>query len=241
LAEESLRRLYLRRPDLRHKHSVTARGPEECKRLFRFTFMADFGLQWRVPSYVRWLHRQDHTVAYEYYRRLLQLLTWRCPGSPLVLKNPPHLANIDAILKAFPDANFIWLHRNPLEVVPSICSLRSTLMRRVPVQVGPGVAWRLADSVAKAASQRERANRNQFHDVKYSDLVKDPLAVAEGAYRRFGYDVTDAMRARMSAWLEANPPNRYGVHRYSLAQYGLDADTVARLFSEYCARFDVEM
>ena len=46
-------------------------------------------------------------------------------------------------------------------------------------------------------------------------------------------------RAAMQAFLTANPKNKHGVHRYSLAQYGLDRETELARFKVYCDRFDI--
>ena len=45
----------------------------------------------------------------------------------------------------------------------------------------------------------------------------------------------------MQRFLDANPKNKEGVHRYSLAQYGLDRDAEMRRFADYCARFDIRV
>ncbi len=242
LAEERLDRRRARFPDLEHKHETTATGPEECKRLFNFTFMSDFGAKWRVPSYMRWLNAQDRTESYRYYRRLLQLLTWRCRGDHLVLKSPSHLANIDALLRVFPDANVVWLHRNPLFVVPSICSLRSTLMgtfQRVPK--GWQVLRHCSDSIRKALAFRDSEHPEHFHDVQYKDLLKDAFQVVKGIYCRFGYELPGDMRQKVSDWLAGHPQHKHGVHRYRLEDYGLEPDAVKAQFSDYCHRFGIEM
>ena len=41
----------------------------------------------------------------------------------------------------------------------------------------------------------------------------------------------------MRAFLAANPKDKHGAHRYSLEQFGLDADEQDRRFAAYRARF----
>jgi hypothetical protein len=43
----------------------------------------------------------------------------------------------------------------------------------------------------------------------------------------------------MNRFIDANPKNKHGVHRYSLAQYGLNRETEMRRFGDYCARFNI--
>ena len=50
---------------------------------------------------------------------------------------------------------------------------------------------------------------------------------------------TDEARRRMTAYLAANPRGQYGVHRYSLEDFGLTRAAQAPLFAEYCERFRI--
>jgi phosphatidylethanolamine-binding protein (PEBP) family uncharacterized protein len=58
-------------------------------------------------------------------------------------------------------------------------------------------------------------------------------------YAFLGWTFTDTARARMEAFLAANPKNKHGVHRYSLEQYGLDRKREQARFAAYCERFDI--
>jgi hypothetical protein len=43
----------------------------------------------------------------------------------------------------------------------------------------------------------------------------------------------------VATWLAANPPDRYGRHRYTLEQFGLRAEEVHDRFAAYMRRFDL--
>jgi hypothetical protein len=43
----------------------------------------------------------------------------------------------------------------------------------------------------------------------------------------------------MLAFIAANPKNKHGVHKYSLAQYGLDRAQELERFRRYCERFGI--
>jgi len=62
-----------------------------------------------------------------------------------------------------------------------------------------------------------------------------------GIYRRFGFDITAEVLQRMQKYLADNPQHKHGVHRYSLARCGLDADTERARFSTYIADFNVPL
>ena len=43
----------------------------------------------------------------------------------------------------------------------------------------------------------------------------------------------------MQAWLDDNPQDKFGVHEYRLAQYGLSKPKLEPLFERYFSRYDV--
>jgi hypothetical protein len=65
------------------------------------------------------------------------------------------------------------------------------------------------------------------------------MAVVDGIYRHFGLRLSEQARARMSAYLADNPQHKNGAHRYSLEDFGLDAESVTARFKHYTEQFQV--
>lgn len=63
-------------------HPMSARGGQECVRMFAGTFCSMiFTVQYRLPDYHHWLmHEAVHSVAYHYHRKYLQHLESGVPG-----------------------------------------------------------------------------------------------------------------------------------------------------------------
>jgi hypothetical protein len=80
----------------------------------------------------------------------------------------------------------------------------------------------------------------RFLDVYYSDLVRDPIATVRRIYAHCDLRFTDALATRMRRFLADHPKDKHGVHRYSLAQFGLSPDEVAIDFQAYVSRFKPE-
>ena len=82
-----------------------------------------FSVQYRLPSYYRWLlYEADHHPAYGYHRMFLQHLQSGVAGQWL-LKSPAHLWQLDALVAEYPDALIVQTHRDPLNVISSISAL----------------------------------------------------------------------------------------------------------------------
>ena len=123
-AEAGLAMMYETFPLMRSMHHQEATTATECQDLlgmsFRTVHFDGFG---RVPSYMQLGRRLRHAETYRYHRRVLQLLQWHCPPRLWHLKTPVHMFALDALLEAYPDARFLWSHRDPAKVLGSVCSL----------------------------------------------------------------------------------------------------------------------
>lgn len=234
-------------PQLATAHYVNPNGPEECNTLFEHEFVSTlFELRAHVPSYSEWLTAHDMVAPYVYYRQQLQLLGWRCPGDHWVLKAPAHLLSLDALLNVFPDACIIQTHRDPLKVLPSICSLcamvRGIYTDNVDLNsVGEHWLNRLANGLEREMQVRESANSAQFYDVNYSALLRDPIGTVRQIYDYFGYPFSTRMEENLNYWISENPQHKHGVHRYSLEQFGLNPGVVNSRFANYRERFNISV
>jgi len=238
-ARKSMGLLYRLSPRLATAHEFEAESPEEDNNLFAHEFAAGIlGFMFDVPDYVRWLNQQDLVPGYRSMKRQLQLLSWKYRGDYWVLKAPAHLYGLDALLAVFPDANLVVTHRDPLQVIPSVCSLaagfRGILADRLDLRrLGAEFAEAMAVGPARAAAARADADPARFFDVPYKRLTADPVGTVRDVCRHFGYDFSPDYEARARGWLARNPQHKHGVHRYRLDDFGLDAGTVNRHFAAY--------
>nr|VFJ69482.1 MAG: Sulfotransferase family protein [Candidatus Kentron sp. FM]VFJ70166.1 MAG: Sulfotransferase family protein [Candidatus Kentron sp. FM]VFK18105.1 MAG: Sulfotransferase family protein [Candidatus Kentron sp. FM] len=229
-------------PGLMDIHPLKAEWPDECSWLFRNCFSTlSYGVNHFIPGYVQWLLSRDMTQEYRYFRKQLQAILSLRPGSPLVLKDPLHLWHLPALLKTFPDARVIQLHRAPQEVVPSGISL----VRIVPV--GEATIRPLSEivdyylNILTAGLERMLVSRAQspqghFIDLGYRELVANPEAAMEKLYAELGMDFSPQSRAGVRQWLSQGRRHT-GKHHYQLADFGLTARDVEQRFVAYHERF----
>ena len=247
MAERQIRWFHRLNPEFRSIHPTGARLPEECLIITSHSFLSfQFNTAHFVPSYQTWLEQQDLRPSYETHRRFLQHLQWGSAGERWVLKAPAHVFGLDALYDVSPAAGVILMHRDPVEVVASVASLhaslRSTFSANVDSKlVGAEQAARWADGIDRALAARDRgcAPPDRFLDVHYTDLIRDPTAVARRVYEHFGIPLTVTVEARWRRFLNDNPQNKHGRHRYDLGSFGLRAEEERERFRTYRERFDL--
>ncbi len=232
-------------PDQMRKHPVLADGRVECSHLQMSTFES---LQWwglcQVHGYAAWLDTRPLDEPYRWLKEHLQLLQADLPGNHWVLKSPAHFLRLDTVLRTFPRARVVMLHRDPVKVLASTFSLLSSGHAMTsPRPDSERLAARNLESLVSGADRvvevRKHADPNQFLDVGYGELVRDPIGTVSRIHRwaELPHDAKVDQAVRRA--LKENPPDRFGRHTYSAD--GADAAIVRKRFSQYSERFAREI
>ena len=234
-------------PGLQVIHPIGAQLPEECSTITAREFQSrNYDYVFDVPSYYQWFVNRSQVDVYEAHRRYLQHLQFRVKKERWLLKAPQHLAFIADLFRVYPDAEVIFTHRAPTEVMPSMSSLiyqmRFLTQRSVdPARVGREQldrwGWALDRSLGARVEMPDKAD--QIVDLRFNDLIRDPLAAVEGIYERFGWPIDEDVRHRMRTFLDDNPRGKHGTHRYTLDMFGLSPDEVNERMASYADRFDL--
>lgn len=232
-------------PNMRAIHHEEPDGPTECISVMSQDFKS---LSWEaitnVPSYSRWLLGTDHTSAYEYHRRVLQVLQHDGVRGRWTLKSPHHAIALDALTSVYPDARLVLLHRDPVMLCASVCSLIANLTSCFSdADPRPYVAehWvaMLEESITRIDAFRAAHPEHPIVDVDYVEFVANPVATVSNIYDKVGDAIDPRTYAAMAAYANAHPKNTLGVHTYDLADYGLDVDAIRERFAGYRARYGV--
>jgi hypothetical protein len=224
-------------------HDVVAGEPDECLYMMLQRFVHNtFGAALATPSYDEWWMAQDETPNYYRHRDNLKLIGCNEPHKRWLLRNISHLLYLDSLLRVFPDAHIVFTHRDPVPVVPSVCSLIMIGQRAIlGPQADPHACGRREVELWSIAIKRALKVRDQhperFHDVFFNDFVRDSIGVVRGIYRRFGLALDDAVEQKMRNWLDAHAQSRPGFHQYTPEQYGLTKEEIRRKYQEYTDRY----
>jgi len=197
-----------------------------------------------VPAYDDWLMAVDQRSAYEYHRRVLQVLQSGGVRGRWTLKSPHHAIALDALTEVYPDAHLVLLHRDPVVLCGSVCGLIATLSSTFSdadhrAYVGRHWSTKLEESVRRIDEFRAAHPERTIIDVQYTDLVADPAGTVARIYAACDDELSDDARAAIVDYVARNPKGRFGAHQYDLAEYGLDAGEIRKRFAAYSDRYAV--
>jgi hypothetical protein len=232
-------------PLMKTMHHSEATTATECQDLMGMSFRTGhFDGFAHVPSYMAWVVEADMRETYRYHRRVLKLLQWHCPPTLWHLKTPVHMFALDALVDAYPNARFLWSHRDPTKVLGSVCSLihytRSwSSDRDDAVELGAQQLelWWLG--VHRAMEFRNRVGDERFADISFKDLQEDPVAALAKGLSQVGVNFDETSAEAVSQWARTHQPGSAGAHSYELSEFGLDPDRIRERFSPYYAAFEV--
>jgi omega-hydroxy-beta-dihydromenaquinone-9 sulfotransferase len=149
----------------------------------------------------------------------LQKLTFKDPRR-LVLKSPPHTSRIPILLEMFPDAKFVHIVRNPYVVYPSTVNLWKAFHRKHGLQK-PEAPW-LEEHVFTTLSRmyehyeagKKRLDPSRLHELKYEDLVRDPVGEMRNVYEKLKLGGFEAVQPRIEAYFAEKKD--YSTNKYEL-------------------------
>ncbi len=231
-------------PRMRSMMNSEPEAPTECQDLMGMSFRTfHFDGVVRVPGYLAWVMHCDMRETYTYHRRVLKLLQWHCPPTLWHLKTPVHMFALDALVEAYPNAKFLWSHRDPAKVLASVCSLIQYVRswssdRDDPKELGAEQLECWAEAVCRAMDFRKRVGDNRFVDVSFADLNADSVGTLDRSYSQLGLTFSEDARTRVQEWADGHRPGSRGEHNYRLDDYGLTEEQVRARFADYLSTYD---
>ena len=208
---------------------VTYKSPAEDEFALAILSLESPLLAWTFPRrsrvYDRYLtfrnvNGQEQSRWEQAFLLLMKKLTVKYEGRQLLLKSPTHTGRIALLLKLFPDAKFIHIHRNPYDVFKSTRKLYDTAV--IPSQAQkPTNGWDPIDRILRQYvdmydaffEQKEQIPDGNFTEVAFEDLEREPLKVARYIYETLGLGGFDLAEPRMREYLDSVANYKKNAHR----------------------------
>jgi len=170
----------------------------------------------------------------EYYSELVKKHIYSHDGRRYISKNPSYSPKVKTLHQYFPDAKFINIVRNPLQVIPSTISLYS---KHCKTYGNPENEYNLQESVIEHSKHwylyphqyLKTLPQDQYIQILYKDLVADPEGTIRDIYQRFNFEISPEFSEVLL--VEAEKAKSYkSTHSYSLKKMGLSKQRIQREF-----------
>ncbi len=160
----------------------------------------------------------------------------------LIMKSPPHTGRIEELSRLFPGAKFVHIVRDPYTIFPSTRRLWVSLDWPQGLQHPHD---RNLDEYVFASfermyrgfnRQREKIVPSQLCEIRYEDLVRDPVGQVRTIYEKLELGDFEQVRPQLEAY--AGQQKDYKVNRHDL-EPELRSE-IRRRWSEYFTRYGYE-
>jgi len=178
----------------------------------------------------------------ETLRQFLTRLAVRDSRRP-VLKSPPHTARLGILARMFPESRFLHVVRDPFVVFPSTVRLWRSLDQVQGLQAGPAAdleeyVFACFDEIYTAFERdRHELPDNRLHEVRYEDLVADPVACLAEAYERLELDDFASVRPPLESHVAAMKQYRTNTYRHDARMVA----EIARRWRPFIDRYGYEV
>jgi hypothetical protein len=140
------------------------------------------------------------------YVYVVKKISLRNNGKPLVLKSPPNTARIKHLLRIYPQAKFIYIHRNPFEVYYSNLKFWQvtegySFQRLTEVEKEKIIIYTYQQLIEAYLQQKEYIPENNLVEVRYEALVSDPIGQLQAIYRQLQLNFTPIAEAAIKQYI----------------------------------------
>jgi omega-hydroxy-beta-dihydromenaquinone-9 sulfotransferase len=155
----------------------------------------------------------------------------------VLLKSPPHTGRVATLARLFPGAKFIHIVRHPDALFPSTMRLWKSLDEVQGLQMPRGKEMRqyvfacFERMYGGFEKQRRTIDERSVLDIKYEDLVADPVGQLERVYRELDLGDFEPLREKLTEYVAGQKSYKTNVHE-------LDEETRAELRRRWAGYFE---
>ncbi len=187
-------------------------------------------------KYLAFNHNEREIIRYwkEKYRYLLKKATFNMDGRRLILKNPSNTPRIRILLEMFPDAKFIYIHRNPYVIYPSMIHFYDTAIRYFILrdilenELDRNILLIYKMMMESYFEQKALIPNGNLVEVSFKELETRPLEILKRIYDSFNIEGYERNQNRFQKYLES-------LKDYQKNKYIMNQKTVDKITESWAA------
>jgi len=219
-------------------HPIGFDKPEEDEGFWFFSFLSP-ALSLITPYFqqLRYLNIMDKypetkkEVLSKFYKNYLQRICYKAKGKRILIKSVMSAGRINMIRDLFPDVRFIFLDRDPIKTIPSYISMFSVPWRYHSPEAGileyQSIGQTAIDFHNYLKAVRATLPKNQFLEIQYESIIKDPLGNIKNVYSFLEEDFSKTQRSKVKKRIEQRKTYK-SKHNYNLEMYGYTEEIILK-------------
>jgi len=168
----------------------------------------------------------------ETYDYFLRKISYKNNGNQIVLKSLVNTAKIPIILEKYPNAKFIYLHRDPYKVYLSTWKLYTKILPIFSFQIidekilDKEILYNYKYMINKYLNDRKLIPKNNLIEIKYENFVNNPLETLNEIYVKFNLKSYDISENNFKKYLLKHK-------NYKTNNYSINENIKEKIFNEW--------
>ncbi len=143
------------------------------------------------------------------YNYLLKMISLKNNNKPLLLKNPHNTSRVKELLELYPNAKFIYIHRNPIDVFLSNRHLyRKTIKTQYfnelqGEELDERIIYFYTSTLQKYIKDRALLQEDQLIEISFTELENDAMGTIEKVYDQLNIPNFEAAKVNLKEYLDS--------------------------------------
>ncbi len=158
------------------------------------------------------------------YKLLIKKAIKNTKGNRYLSKNPPNTGRIKVLLEMFPDAKFIHIHRNPIEVFLSTQNFYNKMLPPLQLQsiskeeIDLNIQRVYKKIMSDYLNQKELIPSKNIIEVSYDELEENPTAILNRIYETLNFDNYDLASKNFENYIDKLKSYKKNTHKINKSQ-----------------------
>jgi len=154
------------------------------------------------------------------YHHLIKKISMKNDGKQMLIKSPGNTCRIEKLLELYPNARFIYIHRNPYDVFYSNIKLWNTLLDNLAVQNFTEQQMELIiirtykKLIKKYIKQKNQIPEGQLVEIRFKKLISEPVNELFSVYEHLHLDGFAKAEPYFHHFLENNAKGNSSSYKY---------------------------
>jgi len=156
------------------------------------------------------------------HKHLLKKLTLKNQGKQLVIKSPGNTARVNRLLELYPNAKFIYIHRNPYDVFYSNRKLWNLIISKLALQeysqqeIDEKIIEIYKRVIRRYRDERANIPEQNLCELQFEDFVVDPVSALRNAYQKLNIDEFENAKNHFQSFVRKTEKNSASSYQYDL-------------------------